>query len=654
MKRTILLLVLLFVTIVTSNSYANVYASGLKFSDDTVSVYENADNTWDGNFANGGVKIWFVINESGVGSLSGAVYIKNSTGVVRILQMAGLTKGVNSIVWDGFANNGSGAPVGNYWFEVFVQDPVGHTSFDSIWVAGAYYQGNDFDGGTSYAYRGNASVLEQSSPFFGNIYVARGTTSANGIYELRGDGVYQRKLGTAPNWPSSTPNEIAAVGNRLYGSAGYGFVGGGFLRSFDSETNTFLDSAMWGTIQVRGLFTKIVGTDTIFITTRSGAGLNPAIIKKVGMYGDTTTLINLRPYILGNGYTKQALLDDEDNVYVLFGELSASRKKIAKFNANGDLIKLDSLDGVAYGGLTGAYFQSLAIDRGTNFSSTADDKLYALIYGGSTASPNNGIYSIPLDIASVTKKITPVGVTSAATSQIINVDPAGNVVWSNGASSERIVVFSPEAGPNSFTTVSPAGMHIVVTNPVPVELASFSASTNGKQITLSWTTVTETNNSGFEVERATILNGFKSEFAKTSFVRGNGTTTQLSSYSYSEIPGKGSFVYRLKQIDFDGKFSYSAEVNVDLGLPTEFTLSQNYPNPFNPSTSIRFTVPEVSNVKLEVFSLTGELISTLVNEVKEVGSYDVSFDASKLSSGIYLYKLTAGKNIITKKMSFLK
>ncbi|MBX2976628.1 MAG: T9SS type A sorting domain-containing protein [Ignavibacteriaceae bacterium] len=191
-------------------------------------------------------------------------------------------------------------------------------------------------------------------------------------------------------------------------------------------------------------------------------------------------------------------------------------------------------------------------------------------------------------------------------------------------------------------------------DPVPVELASFSASTNGNQVTLSWTTATETNNSGFEVERATILNGLKGEFAKTSFIKGNGTTTQLSNYSYSEIPGQGSFVYRLKQIDFDGKFSYSAEVNVDLGLPTEFGLSQNYPNPFNPSTTIRFTVPEVSNVKLEVYSLTGELISTLVNEVKEVGSYDVSFDASKLSSGIYLYRLTAGKNVITKKMNFLK
>lgn len=189
---------------------------------------------------------------------------------------------------------------------------------------------------------------------------------------------------------------------------------------------------------------------------------------------------------------------------------------------------------------------------------------------------------------------------------------------------------------------------------IPVEIASFTSSLNGNVVTLTWTTASETNNAGFEVEKASVVNGENGTFEKVGYVKGFGTTANVQTYSYIEKAENGSFVYRLKQIDFDGKYNYSNEVKVEIGLPTEFTMSQNYPNPFNPNTSIQFTVPELSHVRLDVYSITGELVNTIVNEVKEIGSHNVVFNASKLSSGVYIYRMTAGNLVITKKMNLLK
>lgn len=186
---------------------------------------------------------------------------------------------------------------------------------------------------------------------------------------------------------------------------------------------------------------------------------------------------------------------------------------------------------------------------------------------------------------------------------------------------------------------------------IPVELTSFSAEANNKSVNLNWSTATEINNSGFSIERKSANSNWQS----IAFINGNGTTTQAQQYSYVDKNlADGKYSYRLKQIDFDGSFEYSKTVEVLVSAPVKFELTQNYPNPFNPSTSISFTIPQSSNVKLSVFNLLGQEVQNLVNGFLEAGSHTVSFDAKNLNSGIYLYKLEANGFTQTRKMTLIK
>jgi hypothetical protein len=199
--------------------------------------------------------------------------------------------------------------------------------------------------------------------------------------------------------------------------------------------------------------------------------------------------------------------------------------------------------------------------------------------------------------------------------------------------------------------------------PLPVELTSFTASTGFGKVILNWTTATEINNLGFEIERK-IINDTEREWVRIGFSEGHGTTTENKEYSYVDDISRitaTSLVYRLKQIDFDGSYEYSDEVMVDNPSPIDFALHQNYPNPFNPTTRITFGIPLKSQVSLKIFNSIGEQVAQLVNEEKEVGSYEVEFNAANLPSGIYFYRLQvyhanggAGSFISIKKMVLLK
>lgn len=190
-----------------------------------------------------------------------------------------------------------------------------------------------------------------------------------------------------------------------------------------------------------------------------------------------------------------------------------------------------------------------------------------------------------------------------------------------------------------------------ITSIVPVELSSFTAENIDTEVILKWSTATETNNRGFEIEKKSI----KGEWERIGYVPGFGTTTEPKTYTFAdENVSSGIYTYRLKQIDFDGSVNYSNEVEIEISGPKDFALYQNYPNPFNPSTTIKFALPEKANVQLTIFNSLGEKVAELFEGELDEGYHEVNFDASMFSSGIYLYQLQAGNFNSVKKMLLLK
>ncbi len=203
-------------------------------------------------------------------------------------------------------------------------------------------------------------------------------------------------------------------------------------------------------------------------------------------------------------------------------------------------------------------------------------------------------------------------------------------------------------------TVGPEGGKIGYATAViilPVELTSFAALSDGKEIILSWTTATELNNRGFEIQRSIDGTGFFT----VGFVEGKGTTTNPQRYSYSDKnPGNGKIFYRLKQVDFNGSYEYSDVIEVDFKAFNSYLLEQNYPNPFNPTTTIGFGIQQKSNVKISILNALGEEVAVVLNEEKESGYHQVEFNAANLPSGVYFYQIKAGEYTGTKKMILLR
>ncbi|MFA6598611.1 MAG: endonuclease [Ignavibacteriaceae bacterium] len=210
-------------------------------------------------------------------------------------------------------------------------------------------------------------------------------------------------------------------------------------------------------------------------------------------------------------------------------------------------------------------------------------------------------------------------------------------------------------GSNSVRQSMPSGVWAL-----PVELESFNAYCNSGRVSLTWRTATEVNNYGFEVER---LQNYKitklqdRNWEKVGFVNGAGNSNSPKEYRFTDNSSTvGRYLYRLKQIDNDGKFAYSKEVEVEVSTPLDFALEQNYPNPFNPVTRIQYAVGRQQNVSLKVYDVLGKEVALLVNEKQEPGvyNYELGIRNYELSSGIYFYQLQAGAFVQTKKMVILK
>ncbi|MBS1517670.1 MAG: T9SS type A sorting domain-containing protein [Bacteroidetes bacterium] len=215
--------------------------------------------------------------------------------------------------------------------------------------------------------------------------------------------------------------------------------------------------------------------------------------------------------------------------------------------------------------------------------------------------------------------------------------------------------------PSSSDIVTPTFGQVVSTyngnynGTLPVELTSFVSAIERNNVNLKWSTSSEINNKGFEIERKPVADN--SVWSSIAFVNGNGTVNEVRNYSYSDKNlSAGKYSYRLKQIDFNGNFEYfNLQNEVEIGVPQRFELSQNYPNPFNPSTKINFSLPADSKVTLNIYDISGKLVNTLINnEFKSANYYTLEFNGSNLSSGTYFYSLITGSNSDTKKMILIK
>ena len=195
--------------------------------------------------------------------------------------------------------------------------------------------------------------------------------------------------------------------------------------------------------------------------------------------------------------------------------------------------------------------------------------------------------------------------------------------------------------------------------PVPVELSSFAVFSQNGSVVLEWSTESETNNFGFEIQR-------KQEganFNKIGFVPGHGTTTTSNHYSYKDADLSGGFYYyRLKQMDHNGSFEFSDVKSVELAAPSDYALEQNFPNPFNSETIIRYKINQAAEnleVKLLIYNSLGELVRTLVDERQSNGNYSVVWDGqdnsgNMVSSGIYIGRLITKNAISNLKMIYMK
>ena len=196
---------------------------------------------------------------------------------------------------------------------------------------------------------------------------------------------------------------------------------------------------------------------------------------------------------------------------------------------------------------------------------------------------------------------------------------------------------------------------------LPVELVSFSGLVKDKHVRLTWKTATETNNFGFDVEKY-IGNNWK----KIGFVEGNGTVNTPQEYSFTDHFLQPKNMYRLKQIDRDGKIEFSNLITVSTSRPNTFSVEQNFPNPFNPSTTIGYSISEESKIELSIYSITGQKVSEIkLPQPQEAGSHSLLWDGNSLqgtpvASGTYFYRLTAtgisGKSLISevRKMILLR
>jgi hypothetical protein len=401
-----------------------------------------------------------------------------------------------------------------------------------------------------------------------------------------------------------------------------------------------------------------------------------------GIYGNSTTFYNLEinntggikifanTNVNGNLTLTSGLLYINNDTLTVSGGISVTSPSASK------MIVLD--DGSNFGRLklktasNKSYTFPVGDIRGTdeyspitiNLTSGANASAYLAVNLKNLKDANNSSTTNYLNRAWT---VTPAGLTSFTyniTLNYLNADVVGTeslLYFAKYDEGAWTLLGQPNTTTNIFTITGLTSFSIFTggeAGSLPVHLQSLYSTVSGRNVNINWVTISENNNTGFEVMRTSVdKNGIESNYITQGFVKGNGTTTQQKTYSFIDNNlNAGKYKYKLKQIDNNGNFEYF-DLNgfVEIGTPNKYSVSQNYPNPFNPTTKINFELPADSKVTMVIYDISGrEVAKVLNNEFKNAGYHTADFNATKLSSGIYFYRLTADNFSVTKKMMLIK
>ncbi len=493
-----------------------------------------------------------------------------------------------------------------------------------------------------------------------------GTAGGNQVNNIaKWDGNSWSPLGSGTN---SDVNALAVIGNDLYAAGNFSSAGGAgasHIAKWDGSNWSSLGQGVNSTILC--LFAD--GTDLYaggFFTQAGGNSAN-RIAKWDGN--------SWQP--LGYGFNNEVdVISVKDSIVYAGGIFSASGgnpiQSIAKWNGT---------NWSEIGGGLGGYVQAITFDQnnnmyvGGNFSKPGVGDWILRWDGSQWYNLANGVGGIvnclklsgndlyvggEFIIAGghVSNHIAKFNLTSQTWSPIGNGVLYGGVIDLAIQTSKRSMVL---AGSFYIADSSLQTNYIArftdSENPLPVELSSFNAEVKNSDVILNWSTSTETNNLGFEIERMNKEDGRrKSAWKQIGFIKGSGTSTESNSYQFTDANlTNGNYSYKLVQVDYNGNKNESKIINIEVNpAASTFILEQNYPNPFNPVTSISYQIPESGFVSLKVYDTEGKEVQTLVNGFKKPGNYRINFNASNLSSGIYFYRISCNNFIQTKKMVLLK
>ena len=422
-----------------------------------------------------------------------------------------------------------------------------------------------------------------------------------------------------------------------------------YYRSYDLRTSTLSPVVTLVQAETGGDFDSGLDVDLngkVHVVVKSGSIFGGPL----KYYNSTSGTLTETPTGVTASVTNPKVEVDKNNVVHIIYRDEADKRLYYINNQGGSFSSPVAITPI---GQRPATYQNIDVD---------DSLRVYIVYQSSVSTSGKGFYMVygSKGIFSDTIKVYEI------TSEYLLRNSSAVIAKGNG---EIALFYAPSAMRNSNVVCDIFMKRGPLFDPVPVELVSFSALVEGTNVTLKWETASETNNRGFEIERAVFgPPSSVGRWEKIGFVEGKGTTTLKSSYTFNDdMGGAGSYAYRLVQQDYDGVVKISNAIEVEIkNISFEFSLEQNYPNPFNPTTKIKYSISSVEthsgaspqNVLLKVYDVLGNEIATLVNEEKVPGVYEVEFSAEaggrKLSSGIYFYKLQAGNFTAVKKLVLMK